>query len=74
VQSPHSEIIDFSGQLSPGHGAIPIEVKEARYDFYCAYYYSWGYTYSPYNNWCPLKSVYRSHTVTGEIEIQVNGS
>lgn len=73
VQSANSEVLDFGAVLSPGHGPITVEVKEARYDFYCAYYYSFGYTYSPYNNWCPLKSVYRSHTVTGQVEIQVNG-
>lgn len=80
-----SQVIDFSDRLGPGHGPVTITVDRTRYDFYCqlwtqcqadpfsptCYYSFYPATHSMY---CPLRTVYRNHTVTGNLAIQVNGS
>jgi hypothetical protein len=37
--------IDFSGSLSPGHGALKIKISAPRYDFLCKMYYACWQTY-----------------------------
>jgi hypothetical protein len=82
---PSSQIIDFSDRLGPGHGPVTVTVDRVRYDFYCllwtqcqlepfnptCYYSFYPAAYSFY---CPLRTTYRNHTVTGNLAIQVNGS
>ncbi len=76
-QNGQSQVIDFSGRLTPGHGDIVIEVTKPRYDWYCMlwfdpYYRSlMGGTYAMF---CPLRNVYQYHTVQGSIEILTNGA
>lgn len=84
--APPSEIIDFSDRLGPGHGPVTITIDRVRYDFYCKLWtrcqpeLSWNPTcyYSFYpatqSMYCPMRTVYRNHTVTGDLAIQVNGS
>jgi hypothetical protein len=70
-----SQVIDFSGRLSPGHGTITLTVSKARYDWYCMLYmyYPWlmGGNATMY---CPLHPVYQYHTVEGELQVQTNGT
>ena len=61
---------------------VNIEIKKVYYDFYC----SWArwvnsspytvYQYGPQNEslFCPVKTVYRTHTVNGKIQVKVNGT
>lgn len=70
-----SATLDFSSTLSPGHGETTITVTPIGYDFYCQYCESYpslfGYACAGY---CPLHSIYKTHTVTGTIAITVNGT
>jgi hypothetical protein len=77
-----SEVIDFSRRLTPGHGPVDIKVSAAGYDYYCGLLYS-GMIPSAYYNWnywvnqyCSpsLYPVYQTHTVSGSLEVEVNGS
>jgi hypothetical protein len=76
-----SQTIDFSSRLSSGHGAVTITVQPSGYDFYCqgCLTYPWLYNAYPYGYYscamyCPLKTVYKNHGVTGTLSIQVNGT
>lgn len=76
-----SQVIDLSNRLTPGHGSVTITVRAGSYDFYCTSCLSqpWlynAYPYGPYScsYYCPLKTVYKTHTVTGSLDIQVNGT
>jgi hypothetical protein len=73
--SPTSTVLDFSSSLSPGHGDISVTVQPVGYDFYCQYCEDYpslfGYACSGY---CPLHSIYKSHTVTGTMVIEVDGT
>ncbi|MBC7691707.1 MAG: hypothetical protein H7222_08040 [Methylotenera sp.] len=40
--------IDFSGSVSPGHGAFKIRLSAPRYDFYCKMYWNCQATYGSY--------------------------
>lgn len=75
------QVLDFSSRLSPGHGPITITVEAASYDFYCrgCQTYPWFYNAYPYGAYscslyCPSRPVYKTHTVTGNVTIQVNGT
>jgi hypothetical protein len=80
--SSTSQTLDFSGVVSNGpHGGVYVTVQANSYDFYCQYWYSMYYAYgsaSPwinsYNSFCPMRAVYQTHTATGSIEVQVNGT
>lgn len=80
------QTIDFSDRTGPGND-LSVRVTEPRYDFYCQMWYScqmypnnttytcyYSFPYSYYNSYCPTRAVYQTHTVTGELEIQVNGT
>lgn len=76
-----SQVLDFSGRLTSGHGAITVKVEAASYDFYCrgCETYPWLYNAYPYGAYscslyCPSRPVYQTHTVTGNLDIQVNGT
>ncbi len=71
--APSSQVINFSDRLSPGHGNMFVQVSNARYDFYCELYFQ-GMLSGQYNMYCPLRTVYQTHTVTGSLDIQVNGT
>jgi hypothetical protein len=75
--APTSQVVDVSARLSPGHGPVKITVKAEGYDFYCKLCES----QTPYNYWpnscatyCPMRGVYKTHTVKGKLDIQVNGT
>jgi len=68
-----SAVLDFSGRLTPGHGAVKVQVSSARYDFYCNLLMQ-GWVYGTYQMFCPLHTVYKNHTITGSLSIQVNGT
>jgi hypothetical protein len=84
IWAPHSKVLDFSPQMTPGHGAPDVTVYNPRYDFYCIYWYSMYNYYASIgmlqywaNNWstqCPLKNVFNAHNVSGTLEIQLNGT
>jgi|GEM_PF-1712989 len=76
-----SQVLDFSGRLTSGHGSITVKVEAAAYDFYCrgCETYPWLYNAYPYGAYscslyCPSRPVYQTHTVTGNLDIQVNGT
>ncbi|MEK6704485.1 MAG: hypothetical protein AABZ06_01725 [Bdellovibrionota bacterium] len=72
-ESSDNQVIDFSNRLGQGHNSVEISVSEARYDFYCQLYMA-GWVWGDMNMFCPLRTVYQNHTVTGSLEIQVNGT
>lgn len=77
--APSSAVIDFSARLTPGHGPVTITVEATEYDFYCLQCYANPSLYTTYgyyscNMYCPMHSVYKNHTVTGTMAIQVNGT
>jgi len=74
--SPSEQVFDFSSRLTPGHGPVSVTIKSAKYDYYCQLLLM-GYIYNGYyNTYCSasLYPVYKTHTVTGNLDIQVNGS
>lgn len=80
--APSKEVLDFSGRLGPGHNSVTIQVVAAGYDFYCKHCYEsyqLPYYMNPYfpngcASYCPVKSVFKNHTVNGNLSIQVNGT
>ncbi len=78
------QTIDFSDRLSAGGDAPTVVVSDPRYDFYCQIwhgcqtypnmYYSQcsGFSYNYYNTYCPSRAVYKTHSVTGNLEIYTN--
>lgn len=71
--APSSQIINFSDRASPGHGDMFVTVSNARYDFYCELFYQ-GLISGTANMYCPLRTAYQTHTLTGTIDVQVNGT
>ena len=80
-----SVVLDFSRRLGPGHGSVQVVVSDAKYDHYCTLWAAcqaqpWttacNYSFPPqsYTMFCPLRTVYRTHTVTGSLDIQINGT
>lgn len=84
--APKSQIIDFSGRLTPGHAPIIVKVDQASTSTYCERVLAcmqnpWAspqctYNYPSYlqNSYCPTKAMYMNYTATGTVEIQVNGT
>jgi hypothetical protein len=74
-QAPDSQVIDFSDR-GPFFGPVKVQVTQARYDYYCQLLVM-GYI-NPYysGTYCSAQGypVYKNHTVTGSIDVQVNGS
>ncbi len=79
-----SQTIDFSDRLSAGGDAPVVTVSAPSYDFYCQIWYGCqtypnmylsqcqGFSYNYYNSYCPTRSVYKTHTVTGDMDIETN--
>jgi hypothetical protein len=85
VTTPTSVVLDFSSRVSGPHGPVTVTISNAQYDFYCALYMEYYQYYGPYSPqnpfagstpglYCPVKTVYSNHTVTGSIAVQVNGT
>ncbi len=80
--APHSQTFDFSDHLGRGRSTVTVTVDQPRYDFYCQWWTNCQGSYNPscyysfppssYSAYCPLRSVYRNHSITGKMEIQVN--
>jgi len=75
-----SQIIDLSHRIS-GPGPIRVKIDEPAYDFYCNYWYTlYYYGVDPYyyvgtfNDNCPVKRAYKTHTLSGSVGLQVNGT
>lgn len=84
------QTIDLSSRVGPGHPPVKIKVEATRYDYYCQIWTSCNYNYSYYiynqtmcyysfpfymqGSYCPLRTIYQTHTVQGTIEVQVNGT
>ena len=71
--APESQVIDFSSRLTANHPPVTVSVSGARYDFYCGLWYN-GFVLGTYNMYCPLRTVYQNHTVSGMLDIQTNGT
>jgi len=71
-----SQKINFSQRLTPGRTTpVKITLSDARYDFYCRLYYS---GYGPLMGqselvYCPLRTVYKNHGVSGILKVRTNG-
>jgi hypothetical protein len=80
--APTSQTLDFSSTVVSGtHGSLYVTVKADNYDFYCQYWYSlydaYGYAspwYADYSSFCPMRAVYKTHTVNGSLSVVTNGS
>ncbi|MFL5812324.1 MAG: hypothetical protein ACJ763_02005 [Bdellovibrionia bacterium] len=79
--APTSKTLDFSSRLTAGHQSVTVKVVATGYDFYCqsCLTYPWMFNAYPYgyyscSMYCPLKTVYQNHGVTGTMDIQVNGT
>ncbi len=79
--APTSKTLDFSSRLTSGHQSVAITVQATGYDFYCqsCLTYPWLFNAYPYgyyscSMYCPLKTIYKNHGVTGSMDIQVNGT
>lgn len=84
--APSEQVIDFSNRLSAGHGPITIKVRAVNYDFYyldCLSSYSgmnyymgyWQrYPYGCENPSVKWKTLFKSHTANGSLDIQINGT
>lgn len=79
--APTSKTLDFSSRLTSGHGDVTVKIVATGYDFYCqsCLTYPWMFNAYPYgyyscSMYCPLKTVYQNHGVTGTMDIQVNGT
>ncbi|MBL7713982.1 MAG: hypothetical protein JNL01_00855 [Bdellovibrionales bacterium] len=76
-----SQTIDFSDRLQPGVSNYSVKVESPRYDFYCiiwmacqTYPYMYdsscsSFTYNYYTTYCPMRSVFKNHTVNGGLEV-----
>jgi len=71
--APQSQVIDFSSQLTRGHGPMFVTVSSVLDDYYCQ---QLGNSYN--NLFCPLHPVYDSnygkHSISGTIEVETNGA
>jgi hypothetical protein len=80
--APTSIMLDFSSTVVSGtHNGIYVTVTADNYDFYCQYWYSlydaYGTAspwYADYSSFCPMRAVYKTHTVNGSISVVTNGS
>ena len=79
--APNSQTIDFSDRLGQNPGAMSVRVANPMYDTYCSYFeagmlYPYYWTQENYNRYCSpgLYTVYRNHTVSGSLDITINGS
>ena len=76
--APTSQILDFTSRLTPGHGALQVQVSNPRYDFYCVSCYTFPWFFNAYqygcNMYCPLRPLYKNHTAAGSIKVQVDGT
>jgi hypothetical protein len=76
--APSAQIINFSSRLYAGHPALAVKVEVDKTDFDCQACYSYPYAYNAQiygcNLYCPSKTVNKNHTVTGSIDVQVNGT
>jgi hypothetical protein len=80
--APTSQMLDFSSTVVSGnHNGIYVTVNADNYDFYCQYWYSlydaYGTAspwYADYSSFCPMRAVYKTHTVNGSLSIATNGS
>lgn len=84
--APKSQIIDFSGRLTPGHGPAIVKIDQASSSTYCERVLAcmqnpWAspqckYNYPAYlqGSFCPTKTMYMNYTGTGTVEVQVNGT
>lgn len=69
------QVLDFSSRLTRGHGPLKIKVSNARYDYYCRLWYAGYMPWTPSTLYCnDLYTVYKTHTVTGKLEVQINGT
>ena len=74
-----SETLDFSGNLSQGpHGGLDVRVTALNYDFYCKLLYTYLGALATeseyYSFWCPNKIVYKNHSVSAQLQVEVNGT
>jgi hypothetical protein len=82
ANGPVSQILDFSGNIAEApHGPLDVRVTALQYDFYCKLLYDYAQSIgisplesSYYSFWCPSKIVYKTHTVSAGLEIEVNGT
>jgi hypothetical protein len=80
--SPTSQTLDFSSVVVSGsHNGVYVTVSADNYDFYCQYWYSlydaYGTAspwYADYSSFCPMRAVYKTHTVNGSLSVITNGS
>ena len=74
--------LNFSDRLGAGHNSVNIQVTKIYYDFYCSWakwvnsspYTVYQYGYQNESFYCPVKTVYKTHTVNGKLQIKVNGT
>ncbi len=74
--------LNFSDRLGSGHNSVNIQVKKVYYDFYCSWarwvnsspYTVYQYGYQNEALFCPVKTVYKTHTVNGRMQVKVNGT
>jgi hypothetical protein len=80
--APTSQMLNFSSTVVSGtHNGVYVTVKANNYDFYCQYwyslYYAYGYAspwYADYSSFCPMRAVYKTHTVNGSLSVVTNGN
>jgi hypothetical protein len=76
-----SKVIDFSDKMTPGHGPVTVKVVKAAYSLYCqwfqtgmmGYFIPYSQAWYYYNNqYCStsMTPVYKTHTVTGTLEVE----
>lgn len=77
-----SQVLDFSSSTG-SFGGVKIKVSNVKYDWKCRFWYDfasdWGeyaanITIGNYGTVCPMVPVYRTHTASGSIRIQTNGT
>ena len=71
-----TQTIDFSSQLTAGHGQVRVVVDHASNDWYCVLMAEGYISSAYYNTYCStsLYPVYQTHTVTGTLGLQVDGT
>lgn len=70
--APTEQIIDFSERVNGGE-PVTVQVDRAKYNLYCRLWW-YGYIYGYSNLYCPTRTVYRTHYVSGDLAIEVNGT
>ena len=74
--APDNQVIDFSSQLSEGHGAMFVTISNPRYDYYCNLVEEGYIPYYMAQDYCPLHTVYSSsygtHNVSGHMNVETN--